>query len=217
MDEIEIIRKYEIIPDNQARNVTNAEVESEVKPKIAVKKEVVASLEPIPVFKLVERPKSQFCGQCGTITQNGQKCSACKSLTIKKSNFPDFMSPNGRVGRKSFFITNIYCNVITFIVIVVLLLLLSRIPDISSSLVNFSGIIFVLICLLSTWIIICNIIKRHQDIGISGLYLLSLFIPFVGMFYIFYLQFKAGQLGTNEYGEDPRQNIQKQKPPLFYT
>ena len=79
MDEIEIIRKYEIIPDNQVRNITNAEVEVKVEPKIVVKKEIVASLEPIPVFKPVERPKSQFCGECGAITQNGQKCSACKT------------------------------------------------------------------------------------------------------------------------------------------
>lgn len=47
------------------------------------------------------------------------------------------------------------------------------------------------------------IVRRLHDVGKSGWWYLICFVP-LGVFYFLYLMLSAGQVGPNQYGEDPK-------------
>lgn len=48
-------------------------------------------------------------------------------------------------------------------------------------------------------------VRRLHDVGRSGLWYLMILIPLIGAFILLYWFIKDGDLGPNEYGEDPKQ------------
>ncbi len=47
-------------------------------------------------------------------------------------------------------------------------------------------------------------VRRLHDINRSGWWFFIVFIPIVGVLVLLYWLFKAGDVGTNQYGEDPK-------------
>lgn len=50
-------------------------------------------------------------------------------------------------------------------------------------------------------------VRRLHDIGKSGWWLLISFIPLIGGIWLIILMVKEGNLGTNAYGPDPKNNL----------
>ncbi|PWJ34178.1 DUF805 domain-containing protein [Sediminitomix flava] len=50
-------------------------------------------------------------------------------------------------------------------------------------------------------------VRRLHDIGKNGWYLLIMFIPLIGSLVLLYWWIKKGDLGANEYGAEPIQEI----------
>jgi uncharacterized membrane protein YhaH (DUF805 family) len=46
-------------------------------------------------------------------------------------------------------------------------------------------------------------IRRVHDLGKSGYFVIIAFLPVIGIVFSIYLLFAQGQIGRNEYGEDP--------------
>ena len=92
----------------------------------------------------------------------------------------------GRIGRLEYFLT-----------ILVAIMLMSYVIAFMGA-----GIIPFLIHIFFTWIIICAGIKRFHDLGNPGVYVFLLLIPFA----LIYFACLKGNVGANEYGDDPLKN-----------
>lgn len=65
---------------------------------------------------------------------------------------------------------------------------------------KFLGICYFIIAF---WIMIATCVKRCQDLNKSGWMTIFIFIPFANIFFLFYLGFFSGTVGTNKFGEAP--------------
>ena len=59
-------------------------------------------------------------------------------------------------------------------------------------------------CLLSLIPSISLTIRRLHDIGVSGWFMLLMFVPIINFFFWLYISFKDSQPGHNEYGPNPK-------------
>ena len=93
----------------------------------------------------------------------------------------------GRVRRTTYWITNIICNVIGYVL-----------GEAGESGFEDGGlIIYLLLCIPICWVYAAVAAKRCHDLGHNGWWQL---IPF----YSLWLAFQNGQSGTNEYGPNPK-------------
>jgi uncharacterized membrane protein YhaH (DUF805 family) len=102
----------------------------------------------------------------------------------------------GRMRRKDYWISAVLTPIIS---IVLLLLLLSAGALISKAIAMILLFVFMIVLI---WHELAENTKRCHDIGLSGWFQL---IPFFGLV----LLFKAGDVGPNKYGPDPKENIKK--------
>jgi len=61
----------------------------------------------------------------------------------------------------------------------------------------------ILVAVISFIIWQIQTIKRLHDINKNGWYSMILYIPLINLFFTFYLMFKRGDKGTNQYGRNP--------------
>lgn len=112
-------------------------------------------------------------------------------MASNNSIFNNLLSTKGRMRRRHFGII--------FIILLVIRLLLFIVSDNSSS--HDKQFLVVFIQLILIVILLLQIIKRCHDFGKSGWFSLIVIIPIVG---ILYLLFAPGNIGSNEYGDDPK-------------
>lgn len=93
----------------------------------------------------------------------------------------------GRVRRTTYWITNIICNIIGFIL-----------GEFGEGGLDDAGlVIYFLLLLPLCWVYLAVAAKRCHDLGHNGWWQI---IPF----YSLWLAFQKGQSGTNEYGPNPK-------------
>lgn len=110
------------------------------------------------------------------------------SVTTEES----FFSATGRINRKPFFFR--------MFILAVISVFISSLPfDDQPALFGFIIISFVIL----TFFQILQMIKRCQDLSLSGWYTLLSLIPLLNVIFMLYLFFKKGVIGANEYGSDP--------------
>ncbi len=107
-----------------------------------------------------------------------------------------FFDPAGRISREE------YALGVGFLVAVSTTLILGAVSgeDESPTALGFA-ILISLPLYLSQFVLVA---KRCHDLGLSGIYVLLLFLPMVGLFWLVVLALIAGNPGTNAYGPPPR-------------
>ena len=96
---------------------------------------------------------------------------------------------SGRIGRKNYILGALFSSVLTLLVVII------------SSYFN----IFLAFYLLILILIFSLHVRRFHDLGMSGWYALTLFIPIVNLIMlIFYLLLTPGKENSNKYGEVPQ-------------
>ena len=114
-------------------------------------------------------------------------------MTLEKFK-QDFLSFDGRINRWPYFWKTTVVGIVIAVPFMLSLLLLP----------NFGANIIVTLLSIFNFIIDLSFgIRRCHDIGISGWWLLLTIVPFVNFLFIFYLLFKAGTPGPNQYGPAP--------------
>ena len=113
-----------------------------------------------------------------------------QTLQQKYCNF------NGRLNRKPYLIRGLTLVAVDIIVVSVLMSVL-RIPDPSNHPIFAVVNLVVMICGLSLTV------RRWHDLGKSGFWAITGFIPLINVLAAIYLIFWRGQQGDNQYGPDP--------------
>lgn len=76
----------------------------------------------------------------------------------------------------------------------------------------YGGVVFVLLMLVSFLLMlvpsISVFVRRLHDIGHSGWWALTAFIPFVGFIPWIYVGLQDSQPGPNQYGPSPKENVE---------
>lgn len=65
------------------------------------------------------------------------------------------------------------------------------------------GVAYLVSCLPLLWITLAVIVKRWQDLGLSGLWAVTSFIPFVNLIVLIGLGLMPGTVGRNRFGAGP--------------
>ena len=100
-------------------------------------------------------------------------------------NFIELISPNGRVGRRCFWLTHIIC--------IALLVYFAAVDE------RFFWCGFVVLW----WPLVANSIKRWHDRDKSGWWFLIVFVPFIGVAWaIIEKGFLPGTPGANRFGDE---------------
>jgi uncharacterized membrane protein YhaH (DUF805 family) len=115
----------------------------------------------------------------------------------------NLFSTEGRMRRKDFWISGLISPIIAIILI---LLVVALFKFISHALAVLIGVI---LAMMLIWHTLADNTKRCHDIGFSGWFQ---FIPFFELL----LLFKAGDIGPNKYGPDPKQTRFKDDDDLSY-
>ena len=108
-------------------------------------------------------------------------------MTSNYGNPKNPFSFEGRVRRTTYWITNIICNIIMYV--------LTEATE--SGFAEGGLLIFLLLYIPICWVYFAVAAKRCHDLGHNGWWQL---IPF----YSLWLAFQKGQSGTNEYGPNPK-------------
>ena len=94
-----------------------------------------------------------------------------------------------RIGRKNYILGLLFSFVLTLLVLII------------GSYFD----IFLVLYLLILVLLFSLHVRRFHDLGMSGWYMLSLFIPVVNLImFIFYLLLTPGEENSNKYGEVPQ-------------
>lgn len=114
------------------------------------------------------------------------------------------ISFKGRLNRKAFLIQSVIVGLIQFLnVIVISFVQKSLASTADTSLALLSLPISLISIAISICVVIFSIsisIKRWHDIGKSGWWTLTTIIPIVNILVWFYLIFKKGDIGSNQFG-----------------
>ncbi|GLS42346.1 DUF805 domain-containing protein [Methylobacterium brachythecii] len=123
-------------------------------------------------------------------------------------------SAQGRIGRGQFWKGSILFGLALMVVMTIVNLVIGRfIGNQSGEAGNYSvegaaAVPFILanlaLMIPAVWAGICLGIKRYHDRGKSGLWILIMFVPFIGgIWYFVETGFLRGTIGPNLYGADP--------------
>lgn len=115
-----------------------------------------------------------------------------------------FLKLNGRIGRRTFWISIIILLVAQILITIILQLMgLSRINEDGTQNIYF-WVSLLIVLTIFLWPIMCVSTKRYHDRGRSGWWQLVLLIP-VGGLVVFIIDagFLRGVRGRNRYGADP--------------
>jgi uncharacterized membrane protein YhaH (DUF805 family) len=92
-----------------------------------------------------------------------------------------YFSPNGRIGRLTFFLKGILPVYVLMVACAAILVSISNPEDVSSPSSFFSGV-FALLLLVFFWILLMLVVKRFHDLDRSGWNILFWLIPLLGQF-----------------------------------
>lgn len=118
---------------------------------------------------------------------------------------------SGRINRAAYWLATLIQAAALFVAAIVLELLGSLrylAPEaIGAIVIPFILLVFVLVALSQ----LAALVKRSHDLGYSGLFLLLLFVPLIGLWANIMLWFARGSTGPNGYGRDPlaRRDLQR--------
>ena len=107
-----------------------------------------------------------------------------------------FLDPAGRISREE------YALGIGFLVAATTTLILGAVNGEAESPALLGFAIIVSMPLFLSQLVL--VAKRCHDLGLGGVYVLLLFVPMVGLFWLIVLGLVAGNPGTNAYGAPPR-------------
>lgn len=111
-----------------------------------------------------------------------------------------FLTYEGRITRKSFWLGTLALMVVASIVSLPLLMMGGNGKDVSAVAV----LLLVLLWIAVTYPSICLTIKRYHDRGKSGWWIFIQLVPIIGpIWYLIEVGFLRGTVGPNAYGEDP--------------
>lgn len=134
-----------------------------------------------------------------------------------------FWSPNGRINRRIYwvrYIIPIFFVQLTaaalYAAVLFLLINTSNKDAPSDDSIHLLSTVHIMIAFLSIVPLIGSIaaffigqIKRLHDLGRGGTWVVLNFAPIFGVILLFYLGFKKGERGTNEYGHNPNPGKRK--------
>ena len=121
----------------------------------------------------------------------------------------------GRIRRKEYAISLLLIPIIFFGFSLIIWGISYVFKDIFKNVIEIISVVFSLIILiLLPWFWLAQAVKRSHDIGNSGWWLLllvpfSLFFPVFFFIYNVVLLVAEGDVGSNEYGEDPKKDERK--------
>lgn len=121
---------------------------------------------------------------------------------IKKTFWQELLSFQGRVGRWQFISVILFIFLIAFIIA----FLSGLFPQLfaMNKYIEPTVIIFLIGILIFCWVIqLFNMIKRFQDLDMSGFWVLGMIVPLLNLFLYILLLFFKGTEGKNRFGEDP--------------
>lgn len=114
----------------------------------------------------------------------------------------------GRIARLNYFLGKCF-TVLPIIVLSIIWWLLGAMAQesVSSIVINLTALLLVVLLFAAViwyiYFIVSLDIRRLHDIGWSGWWTLTLFIPYLGLIPGLIILFKKGDEGTNAYGEAP--------------
>ena len=160
---------------------------------------VIVSASTQSQHKLVQEDiNSQNATQNNSKTESSEKSS---EILKQRKDWPQykekesFLSTGGRLRR-------LYYGLRLLGMFFVFAIILAIAQDVDRWLGFFVQIVFIALTILESS-------KRFHDINKSGSDAFLLLIPFVNLYYYFYLIFTDGTIGPNEYGPDPKKREKK--------
>jgi len=138
----------------------------------------------------------------------GQQQPAYASDTYSPYVKPGYFSFQGRIGRKTFWLS--------YVVSLTVLILVAGIPfafvfphgDFESGNVNYmpamaAGVVFFIVYIIVLIAMLSAYVKRLHDRGRSGWFVLLNFVPIANIWILIEVGFLKGTTGPNDYGADP--------------
>ncbi|MBQ0128405.1 MAG: DUF805 domain-containing protein [bacterium] len=121
--------------------------------------------------------------------------------------FHDVLSPKGRIRRLEYGLTVVFFMIHVFLLLMAAGELAYLIDEegCPESCISFFSLSWVLLWILSSWVLLVQGAKRCHDIGRSGWFQLIPFYPYV-------MLFKNGERGDNEYGANPKEPVASENP-----
>ncbi len=125
-----------------------------------------------------------------------QKTAKTTAFTIP--TFNSLFSPEGRLSRSDY-ILRLFLSLLFFVVVSY-----NTYEGIQETNSSFLIFLFVAAGLFSAAVILFQTIKRLHDLDLSAWFLLLLFIPYLGLLFLFFILIAKGTNGVNAYGDDPQ-------------
>ena len=123
----------------------------------------------------------------------------------------NFFRTDGRLNRKRFFLRNLVLAVLVVLLFIMFSVYIGvRLVDTGEG--SFAAFLRAFMTGVGAFFLLCApliaahytlVVRRLHDLGMSGWYALFLYVPLVDIALFFYLLFKEGMRGENEYGADP--------------
>jgi len=95
----------------------------------------------------------------------------------------------GRINRLQYLLVSVIIYIVTFLIV---LILVKQYSVDQTSIYQLP--VFIVLLLLNLYLVICNTIKRLNDIGLNKLFTLIVFVPYVNMGFWIYLLVKKGKV-----------------------
>jgi uncharacterized membrane protein YhaH (DUF805 family) len=154
---------------------------------------------PVPDLRTPAAPGENWSRSAGSVAPTVRQ-----SGNIWMSLLRLYFSPNGRIGRSTFFLKGILPAYFGVVVCAAVMVSISDPQDVSSPSSFFSGVVALLI-LVFFWVLLMLVVKRFHDLDRSGWNVLYWLFPLLGQFIylanIIELLFRKGT-GPNRYGEN---------------
>ena len=134
-------------------------------------------------------------------------------------NYEPWYSTTGRIGRVKLLAYGVIWGIIFAIILLIAMMLMGGATAVMMNMATEStaalGLLPILLLLLSLPVLAFTYVflprRRLHDVGKSGWWLLLWLVPLANFYLIYLLYFKAGDIGTNEYGlpDAPNTTIEK--------
>ncbi|MFH1968100.1 MAG: DUF805 domain-containing protein, partial [bacterium] len=126
-------------------------------------------------------------------------------INMNKKSFIGYIKnlDKGRIGRKNYFLGLLFFAAIPYLAVLLMSTFVFLLAPVFNT--GFMWFIVVAVAILFYVLIfihiICLHIRRFHDIGKSGWYILTFFVPLLNLIMILILLFEAGKQEVNKYGE----------------
>lgn len=118
----------------------------------------------------------------------------------------NYVNFSGRARRAEYWNYALINWLIGIVLMIPVLLLFADFPNIDLEKINTYSLPYTIYALATFLPSLAVLVRRLHDVEKSGWYFLIALIPFVGPIILLFKLFKAGTVGMNQYGEDPKGN-----------